>query len=496
MKKCFYLFAFILASLSPFTTPAQAASKTDNIEAAIQGEEFAKLVEAPFVPPPITRKFATKVIVNLEVKEEVSPIADGVNYNFWTYGGKVPGNFIRVREGDLVEFHLNNHPKNKNPHNIDLHAVNGPGGGGTSSFTAPGHSSVFSFKALNPGLYVYHCATAPVAMHIANGMYGLILVEPAEGLPKVDREYYVMQGDFYTQGSTGEKGLQAFSMEKAVAEKPDYVLFNGAMGALQNEKALTSKVGETVRIFIGNGGPNLVSSFHIIGQIFDRVWQEGSMSAPGTNIQTTLVAPGGAAIVEFMTPASGTYILVDHALTRAFNKGALGHLMVASVDSKASQDKLVYSGKQSDEIYQPEGANVATMASDKPKTAKSLVKDKPLADKIKAGEIIYRNNCSACHQPKGQGIPQSFPPLAKADYFNENMERAIRVVIAGLSGKITVNGQVYDSMMPAWDLKDHEVADVLTYISQSWGNKPQNFKTSDVKAVRKKLMVEMDKGGH
>src|SRR5690606_17233690 len=165
--------------------------------------------------------------VKLEVREQVMSIAEGVEYTFWTFGGTVPGSFIRVREGDLVEFHLSNHPDSRMPHNIDLHAVAGPGGGATSSFTAPGHTSQFSFRVMNPGLYVYHCATAPVGMHIANGMYGLILVEPKEGLPPVDREYYVMQSEFYTTGAFSEKGLQSFDMDKAVREEPEYVVFNG-----------------------------------------------------------------------------------------------------------------------------------------------------------------------------------------------------------------------------------------------------------------------------
>src|SRR5687767_14413857 len=199
------------------------------VDPEIQGEEIAVLTQAPFVPPPIKRSHATKVVVKLEVQEVVKKLSDGVEYLFWTFGGEVPGSFIRIREGDLVEFHLNNHPSSKMPHNIDLHAVTGPGGGAASSFTAPGHTSQFSFAALNPGLYVYHCATAPVGMHIANGMYGLILVEPKEGLAKVDREYYVMQGDFYTSGAYGEAGLQGFDMEEALREQPDYVLFNGAV---------------------------------------------------------------------------------------------------------------------------------------------------------------------------------------------------------------------------------------------------------------------------
>ena len=149
---------------------------------------------------------------------------------------------------------------------------------------------MFSLKALNPGLYVYHCATAPVAMHVANGMYGLILVQPKERLPKVDQEFYVMQGDFYTKGPNGEKGLQPFSMEKAIDEKPDYVVFNGSVGSTTGDQALTANVGETVRLFVGDGGPNLTLSFHVIGQIFDTVWAEGNMSTPTHNVQTTMIS--------------------------------------------------------------------------------------------------------------------------------------------------------------------------------------------------------------
>ena len=237
-----------------------------------EGEEklpviHAKLTHAPNVPPPTGRDYPAKVVVDMEVVELVGKLADGVEYTFWTFGGKVPGEFIRIREGDEVEFHLHNHPSSKLPHNIDLHAVTGPGGGAEASFTTPGHSSTFNFKALNPGLYVYHCATAPVGLHIANGMYGLILVEPKEGLSKVDREYYVMQSEFYTEGSYGEEGYQPFSMEKALDENPDYVVFNGSVGSMVGDKALKAGVGETVRLYIGNGGPNLVSSFHVIGEI-------------------------------------------------------------------------------------------------------------------------------------------------------------------------------------------------------------------------------------
>lgn len=233
-----------------------------------QGEPIkAVLTSPPEVPPPTNRNYPAKVIVELEVIEKEMEIAEGVTYTFWTFGGTVPGSFIRVRQGDTVELHLKNHPSSKMPHNIDLHAVTGPGGGATSTFTAPGHTSQFTFQALNPGLYVYHCATAPVPMHIGNGMYGLILVEPKEGLPKVDKEFYVMQGEFYTTGKYGEEGLQSFDMAKAIDERPPYIVFNGSVGSLVGDLAMTAKVGETIRLFFGVGGPNITSSFHIIGEI-------------------------------------------------------------------------------------------------------------------------------------------------------------------------------------------------------------------------------------
>jgi nitrite reductase (NO-forming) len=244
---------------------------------------------------------------------------------FWTFGGAVPGNFIRVREGDMVELNLSNSPDSKLTHSIDLHAVNGPGGGAEASSAAPGKTSTFHFRAINPGLYVYHCATAPVPMHIANGMYGLILVEPKGGLPKVDREYYIMQSEFYTKQPFGFKGLQEFDQEKGVREQPEYVVFNGSVNANAGKNALPAKVGETIRLFVGNGGPNLVSSFHVIGEIFDNVYVEGG-SVVSHNLGTTLIPSGGAAIVDFKINVPGTYNIVDHSIFRVFNQGALAQI--------------------------------------------------------------------------------------------------------------------------------------------------------------------------
>lgn len=457
----------VIASMLLFSGASMAADE-------IKGEENAVLTDAPFVPPPITRKHATKVIVHLEVKEVKMKMTDGVEYVFWTYGGKVPGKFIRVREGDLVEFYLDNHPSSKVPHNIDLHAVTGQGGGAGASFTAPGHSSKFTFKALNPGLYVYHCATAPVAMHIANGMYGLILVEPKEGFPKVDKEFYVMQGDFYTKGKTGAPGLQPYDMEKAIDERPTYVVFNGAMGSITGDNSLKAKVGESVRIYFGVGGPNLTSSFHVIGEIFDKVYVEGGTKLINENVQTTVVPPGGSAIVDFKLDVPATYILVDHALNRAFNKGAIGMLKV-----EGSEDLQIYSGKQNDGVYQPEGAAIQTTdAAPKAEKAKST------ADRIRLGKNIYTNACLACHQADGSGIKGAFPPLAKSDYLNADKTRAIETVVYGREGEITVNGDKFNAVMPAQMLSDDEIANVLTYVYSTWNNSKKVVTPEEVAKVR------------
>lgn len=312
-------------------------TNTENIKTDGTSEEL-KMPAPPNVPAPVGNRAAKKIIVKLETIEKTGELADGTEYNFWTFNGTVPGSFIRARVGDDIELHLKNHENNTFPHNIDLHAVNGPGGGAEATFVAPGKEATFTFKALNPGLYVYHCATAPVGMHIANGMYGLILIEPEGGLPKVDKEFYIMQGDFYTKGKFGDKGLQEFDMDKAIAEHPEYVVFNGNTASLLGDKELQVKTGETVRFFVGNGGPNLTSSFHIIGEIFDKVYIEGG-SKINDNVQTTVIPPGGASIVEFKATVPGEYVIVDHAIFRAFNKGALGKIKVTGPENPAVYKK-------------------------------------------------------------------------------------------------------------------------------------------------------------
>lgn len=471
------LFTAVVLTLSSCADSQKQEKKPINSQdIVVEGEMIAELTAPPYVPMPVKDRKATKLRVDMEILELEGELVDGVQYMFWTFDGTVPGSFIRARLGDEIQFHLKNHPDNKLPHNIDLHAVTGPGGGAESSFVAPGQEKAFSFKALHPGLFVYHCAVAPVGMHIANGMYGLILIEPEGGLKPVDKEYYIMQGDFYTEGAYGERGMQEFSMQKAINEMADYVLFNGNVNSMTGDNALTAEVGETVRLFVGNGGPNLVSSFHAIGEIFDKVHVEGA-DLINRNVQTTLIPAGGAAIIEFEVNVPGTITLVDHSIFRAFNKGALAMLNVTGDENHDIFEGEVYEG-----IYLPEGGSIQKMPT--PKTKKATIKATSLEERIAFGKDVYSRTCTACHQANGQGVPAAFPPLANSDYLNADVERAIEAVLFGMSGEIIVNGEVYNSVMTSQGLNDEETANVMTYVYNNWGNDAQEITPEMVNKIR------------
>jgi nitrite reductase (NO-forming) len=287
----------------------------------------------PMVPAPVTRTSPTTVEVNLEIKDINAKLNDGTGITYWTFGGSVPGQFIRVREGDTVKLTITNAAGNSSPHNIDLHAVNGPGGGAALTDVAPGESKTFQFKAMNPGVYMYHCATPIIPIHIMQGMYGAILVEPAEGMAPVDKEFYIGQGDVYVQGTMKDKGMQTASLTDLLDEKPDYVVFNGAVGAVTGERAFQAEVGDKVRLYFVNGGPNLTSSFHVIGEIFDIVAPDGSLTTVTTqDVQTVPVPPGAATMVEFTVDVPGNYIIVDHALGRLL-KGAAAIIHVTGPEN-------------------------------------------------------------------------------------------------------------------------------------------------------------------
>jgi len=312
-----------LTGCSAGTSIAHSLAQGDNSAK----QEEGKLTTAPNVPPPLVRAGNKTVVLHFEAKEYIGDLAEDVKYNYWSFNGTVPGPMARVRVGDTVEFHLSNPASNTQQHNIDIHAVNGPGGGAAINTVSPGESKVFTFKAQAPGLFIYHCAAGSIVDHIANGMYGLILVEPEGGLAKVDREFYVMESEFFT-GEPDENGVAAFDITKGLEEHPTYVVFNGREGGLMGPNVLKAKVGETVRMYFGNIGPNGISSFHIIGEIFDKVYQEGGLGGPAhTGVQTTLVPSAGATIVEFKVEVPGAYTLVDHSIFRVA-KGAIGQLVV------------------------------------------------------------------------------------------------------------------------------------------------------------------------
>ena len=271
------------------------------------------------VPPPLANRAPTIVHVTLSAEEVVGQLdpSVGTAYRYWTFNGKVPGPMIRVRQGDTVEVTLSNDTSSHMVHSVDFHAALGPGGGAAFSQAIPGQSKTFTFQATTPGLFVYHCGTLMVAEHIANGMYGLILVEPAGGLSHADREFYIMQGEIYTAAPKGKAGVQQFSDTKLMEEKPEYFVFNGAVDALTKEHPMQANVGETVRIFFGDAGPNDTSSLHVVGEIFARDYALGSLTSPPlTGIQTAGVPPGGAAILEFTASVPGQFTMMDHAMAR------------------------------------------------------------------------------------------------------------------------------------------------------------------------------------
>ena len=290
------------------------------------------------VPKTIVYAEDGAVEISLTTKEVIAEMADGTTFNYWIFDNAVPGPFFRVREGDTVRLTIHNDETSLHPHNVDFHAVTGPGGGASATIVAPGETKTFTFKALNPGLFIYHCAFGNPGLHMTHGMYGLILVEPKEGLPPVDKEFYIVQGEFYSEGGMGRQGLQLFDTQAYLDGKPQYVVFNGKTGALMDN--MTAEVGDTVRMYVGNGGVNLVSSFHVIGEIFDRVYREGDLvSPPAEGLQTTLIPAGGAVMVDFKVEYPGNFILVDHALARV-DRGAWGVLHV-----EGEADPSIYNGE-------------------------------------------------------------------------------------------------------------------------------------------------------
>ncbi len=297
------------------------------------------------VPSPISRSEPTTVTAKMTTREHVAEIEPGVTYTYMTFDDQIPGPMLRVREGDHVEFTITSDSDNSMPHNIDLHAVRGPGGGAEATMVAPGETKTFRFKATYAGLFIYHCAVPNLDYHISSGMFGAILVEPKDGLPAVDHEFYLGQHELYTTGSAGEEGHHDFDMEAMRREEPTYVLINGEKTAIgpNGYNDMTMETGDTARVFYAVGGPNLHSSFHPIGSVWDEVWPQGAIDSDAhRNVQTTPVMPGSTAIATLHAPVPGPIKLVDHALSRVARKGCM-----AVMDVSGPENPDIFDAQQS-----------------------------------------------------------------------------------------------------------------------------------------------------
>lgn len=325
--------AYILAVLLVVLVSGAHARQTEPAAAAAPVD----IVHRPDdLPGPVGNRAPKTVKFDLTVKEVTGQLfSPNIEYHYWTFNGTVPGPMLRVREGDTVEVTVHNPATSRMQHSVDMHAVLGPDGGAEASTVKPGETKTFTFQATTPGVYLYHCGTSMVAEHIANGMFGLVVVEPPGGLPHVDHEYYIVQSELYTVGNLGEPGLRPFSMVNLLKEQPTYYVFNGALGALTKEYPLHAEVGQTVRIFFGDAGPAHGSSFHVVGEILHKVTPEGSLTSPPlTDVQTTFVPAGSATMVEFQTRVPGHYMIMDHDLARAA-RGLVGTIEVTGKDPGA-----------------------------------------------------------------------------------------------------------------------------------------------------------------
>ncbi|WP_276253044.1 copper-containing nitrite reductase [Halomontanus rarus] len=292
------------------------------------------------IPGPISRDNAETVAVEMTTNELVAEVEPGVTYTYMAFDEQIPGPLIRARVGDTVELTITNDESNSMPHNIDLHAVRGPGGGAEATMVMPGETATISFQVTYPGLFTYHCAVPNMDYHISSGMFGAILVEPEEGLPAVDHEFYLGQMELYTKGNAGDEGHHDFDFERMAAEDPTYVLINGEKYAIGPDgyDEMRMETGETARIYFAVGGPNQSSALHPIGSVFDEVWPQGGIGAPPQQyIQTTPVLPGSATIATISAPVPGPIKLVDHALSRVVRKGCL-----AAIDVQGNEDPAIF----------------------------------------------------------------------------------------------------------------------------------------------------------
>jgi nitrite reductase (NO-forming) len=430
------------------------------------GIEYAVLTDAPEVPPPIRRRHAAKVVVNLSIEERVVALDENLLYRAWTGGGKLPGKMIRVREGDSVEVHLQSLSSNQWENNVEIGGLMGREGGAGVSVVSPGQTSVFTFKAVTPGLFFYRCTSKPLGdqvdqVHqVANDLSGLLLVDPKKPLPKVDREFCIVQNEFYFKSLEGTHAL-GFDQEKVLQGKPDLVVFNARVSSLCGSNTLKVNLGEKVRFYFGNAGPARGSSFRLVGSVFDHVYGAKASPVVPTCADVLWVPPGATAMFDFRCEVPGQVAFMDNALWATNSKGALGLLQVRGFASERSLAYLRH-GK-----------------------ATPLKPELPLLEKIKAGEKIYYTYCLECHNTSGLGLRSDIPPLTGSDFLT-NYPASARAILYGLHGPITVNGVTYRGEMTGRYFDDHDLANLLTLLTSRWGNQLHEFTAKEVEPMRER----------
>ncbi|MEY2151234.1 multicopper oxidase domain-containing protein [Rhodanobacter sp. 115] len=406
------------------------------------------------------------VDVHLVVTNDSVAIADGVDYQAWTYGGTVPGPIIHVRQGQTVNVTLTNHGTME--HSIDFHAAQTEPNLNYVDIQ-PGKSLKFSFVASVPGAFIYHCETQPILLHVANGMYGVLVVDPKTPLPPAAESYVIEQSEWYTQQVADH--LMGPNYEKMLAERPDEVVFNGV--AFQyREHPLVVTAGKRVRIYFVDAGPNLWTSFHVIGSIFDKVYPDGDPAHTLSDVSTYTVGPGAGAIFDLVIPKPGKYAFVDHDMAHLM-KGAVGVFDVRA-------------GGISPALETTAPAPAQAPAAPAPDMAAASAALGPYHFDPAQGAKLYAANCAACHQPTGQGIAGAFPPLkGNPAVLDADPTTQIDTVLNGLHGQ-NVGGTVYATPMPPFKgvLNDAQIADIINHERTSWDNQGKQIVASDVKIRR------------
>jgi nitrite reductase (NO-forming) len=304
-------------------TPSYAGVAPANADALAMSHAAYPAALAPAPAGPVAS-------VRLDISHATVSIAPGIHYDAWTFGGTVPAPVIHVRQGQLVKVTLHN--SSPMPHSVDFHAARVAPNVAFSD-VAPGASKTFSFRANDPGVYMYHCGTAPVLMHIANGMYGAIIVEP-KTLPKVDKQYVLVSSEWYLNAA-GERAPASLDLVKADQATPDWMTWNGYAGQYKAHP-LTAAPGQTVRFWVVDAGPSLNTEFHIVGTILNRAWLNADLvDAPQHGIQTAIVPAGGGGVFDVRIDKPGLYPFVSHAFASA-NLGQVGLLNVGNVTGTMS----------------------------------------------------------------------------------------------------------------------------------------------------------------